>query len=882
MKKYIFASFLFFLFLCGIKNVEASTLTYEFTGWYYGKSRDGITTFSSYYLRDYKVDGNIAYCVEPLKDEGTDQYIIGKWEDLGLSNSIKDKVLLYAYYGYGYPGHYSLRYRAAAQALIWEAIGDGYSIIYNTKMWNKGDIINVDREKKEIKNLVDHHFDKPIFDNKTYKALVKEPIVIEDTNQELINYSLESSENANVSITNNTIKVVPNKPGKITISFSKRKKYSKPYIVYYSKDYQNLLGVGNVDDVISTFTIDASYGQVEVYKKDSETNTPQGASSLEGAIYGIYTPNGSLITKVTTNQNGYGLSSKNIPYGSYYLKEITPSKGYMLDPNTYNFTVDKEKVTLNVKENVIKGKIKIIKKDNDTDSCLKELENAQYGIYNSKNNLVSKLTINEKCEATSPSIPFDNYIIKEILPPNGYTIDKNIYTANIKDESIIEIISKDEIIKNKIKITKKYDISPNNNYELIGEDNISFEIYSSDILYNTITTNNKGIAEIELPYGEYKFHQVNTKEGYKKVDDFTVIVNENSKKEQEYNLTNERFSSYLKIYKIDSETKNIINDYETTFKILDIDNNSYVTEIINDQEYNEFTTTNGYYITNIPLKSGNYKIIEIKSPYGYLLNNDGILFSINENTVYKEENNSKYIEIYFENTPIKGQIKIHKDGEKINFNNGEFIYSKTPLENIKYNLYHDSTLIETITTDKFGNGISKPLPLGDYCLIESSTNNNYILDKTKHCFRVKANNNSSPIVEYYYEFENILKKGKLIFTKIDPLGNLIPNTTVEIYNSKNEIIYNGNTNEFGEIIISNLPIDKYFIKEISPAKGFLPTDEIIEFEITDKNDIVNKTMINRPTPIDVPYTYKNDVNYNCIILYIGFIYYEIKKKSFIN
>ena len=153
--------------VCGTQNVMAATLNMDFTGYWYERSDNG-NNYSSWKLQNYYVDGNVAFCIEPGVPEGTNQYREVSWEQLGLSNSVKQKVLLYSYYGYQYSGHQTQEYRAATQALIWESIlGGNTRVTYNTARYGAGTPYNVDYERSVIQDLANHHYDKPSFNGTT-------------------------------------------------------------------------------------------------------------------------------------------------------------------------------------------------------------------------------------------------------------------------------------------------------------------------------------------------------------------------------------------------------------------------------------------------------------------------------------------------------------------------------------------------------------------------------------------------------------------------------------------------------------------------------------------------------------------------------------------
>ena len=88
----------------GMTNVSAATLNYDFTGYFYERFDQNGNNYSSWRLENYYMDGEVAYCIEPGIPEGT-TYAQGSWANTGISDSVKERVLLTAYYGYTYGNH---------------------------------------------------------------------------------------------------------------------------------------------------------------------------------------------------------------------------------------------------------------------------------------------------------------------------------------------------------------------------------------------------------------------------------------------------------------------------------------------------------------------------------------------------------------------------------------------------------------------------------------------------------------------------------------------------------------------------------------------------------------------------------------------------------
>lgn len=120
------------------------------------------------------------------------------------------------------------------------------------------------------------------------------------------------------------------------------------------------------------------------------------------------------------------------------------------------------------------------------------------------------------------NLNFGKYYIKEIQPGTGYNLNSNIYEINITENQYIHNLNiENKVIKKKIIIEKKY--GKNNNLQ--NESNIIFEIYNKDNkLIDTIKTNDLGIAETILPYGNYIIKQLNTTTGYQKIEPFSIVI----------------------------------------------------------------------------------------------------------------------------------------------------------------------------------------------------------------------------------------------------------------------------------------------------------------------------------------------------------------------
>lgn len=754
----------------------------KFSNIYYVRRGGGLKYVSGPYA-NYNMDGKVVYCIEPGAAINTHSYI-GKEgaHNTGFSDELNRLLELIGYYGYDYPGHQTQKYRLATQALIWSNI-NGQIVEYYTEHYGYGDYIDDSYERNEIMRLVNAHYIKPSFDNSNINLVLGESINLTDTNNILNDYYI-SSNNITAEKTNNNLKITSSQVGNYNIVLTKIKYDNLPTMIYSGNGTTSQrMGFFRYNDIISSVVnVNVFGGTLDLNKLDSITGTNKSINSslsLENAEYGIYNTNNNLLYRLFTDSNGHANITNALQIGEYYLKEITPSKGYMLDENKYYFTI-------------------------------------------SKDNLYQKVDVYEN--AISKDIEINKFIIK--------------------------------------------------NEKLIGEKNITFEIYNNNELIKEVTTDSNGKIITNLNYGNYIIKQKNTTKGYRPVDDFIININENSN-DLVFNLLDESIKTRIHIIKVDKDTLKPINSDEITFKIKNKDTNKY---ICNNNICEFKTDLNGEIKTTFELEYGNYELEEIISPKGYKELKNNVAFTIDENSKINNIDGNNYLDITVYNEKETKELIINKYGEtKYN----TFI----PFENITFNLYAnedivslDSTIhykkgekVSTCKTDAEGKCYIIDLYYGTYKLEEINESNIYKTSENKI-----IDLTDSSIIEL--KINNYLKKGILNFTKIDSITKEpLKDSKIEIYNEQNELIFSGLTNTFGKIDISSLPIGTYKLLEVLSPNGYINNTEEISFEIKeDEETIIN--LENQKDVIEVPNTLSNIKFINIfLIATILFIIKYVKK-----
>ena len=597
-----------------------------------------------------------------------------------------------------------------------------------------------------------------------------------------------------------------------------------------------------------TFTNKRVNATIDLVKEDSETgNSAQGDAVFEGAIYGLYAredinhPDGrsgvlykkdEQVATLTTDKEGKA-SVSNLYLGKYYLKEITPPVGYLLDEEEHdvncNYEGDQvETVKRNTvsKEDVIKQPFQLIKAaDNDkTDADL--LKGAGFSAY-----LISSLTVKD-----DGSYDFTN-ATPIVLTEDGKT-----------------------------------------------------EMF----------TDERGYAcSIPIPYGRYIVRETTTPHNFMPVDDFIVTVTENSSTPQVWRvLLDDEFKAKLKIVKQDDETKQPVLLANTEFKMYDLDAKKYVEQVttypntVVHKSY--FTDENGYLILPESLKCGNYRIEEVRAPDGYTQNTQYVEIKVDKNTAYQMDSVSgdAIITVTYENHPVKGKLVIHKSGETLKSFKKDFVYEEASLEGAEFEIYaaediftpdHQvdeqgnrhviyakDTLVKTVTTNKNGEAVIKDLPLGKYRVKETKAPAGFVLnpDSQEVAFIYKDQN--TPEIEEKLEFSNERQKVELSVEKQDAeTGKALKGATFGLYNkeaisSGDKVIVKADTllqeitsNEKGKAAFTlDLPLGRYYVKELQAPAGYVSSDEILEFDATYQGQDVKTIKLksvkkNQPTTVEV-------------------------------
>ena len=365
---------------------------------------------------------------------------------------------------------------------------------------------------------------------------------------------------------------------------------------------------------------------------------------------------------------------------------------------------------------------------------------------------------------------------------------------------------------------------------------------------DTLTCDENGFAQTkDMPYGTYTVHQVSGWEGRELMDDFDVFIAKDAQTYR-YLINNRNFESYIQVVKVDAETGKTIPYAGAGFQIYDPSGNlitmefTYPTPTTVDTFY---TDANGSLVTPEKLPYGQgYSIVEVQSPYGYVLDSTPVYFDVAEENS-SEESGVTVIKVEKTNMPQKGTISIEKTGEVFfgvsvsggTDENGQElpviyqpVYETQGLPDTVYEIraaedvvtpdgtlrYSKGELVDTVTTDEMGFAESKELYLGKYEVKEVKAGYGMVLSDEVHTVELIYAGQNVAVTETASSFVNERQKVEV---------------SLEKALETNELFGIGNNGE-----IKNISFGLFADEELVSASGTsIPKDGLIEIITLDEN-----------------------------------------------
>lgn len=566
-----------------------------------------------------------------------------------------------------------------------------------------------------------------------------------------------------------------------------------------------------------------------VTKTDAETKSAQGDASLAGAVYGIYN-NGKLVDKYTTDKNGSFTTSYYVCGDNWTLKEIEPSEGYLLDETEYNigteakkYTIENNSVSIGVTEDILKGKIAIIKHTDDGSTKIETPEkDAEFQVYLKLSGSYTKAKESERdnliCDeygfAETKDLPYGTYTVHQTKGWNGteFIADFDVFISennktykylinNASLESYVKIVKVDSETDKQI----PYAGAGFQIYNLDGKLVTMTYTYPEVTTIDTFYTNSEGylITPESLPYSKgYSVVEVQAPYGY--ILDSTPVYFDITAE----NTTEENGVTIVKTEKKNTPQKGTIT-VEKTGEIF-----SNVTAFGGG-----YTDENGNDVTLPTIYQPEYSVSGLA----------GAVFEI-----YADE----------DITTPDGTVRAKKD-----------------------------ELVATLKTNTKGTATSKQLYLGKYRVVEKTAPNGFVLNRTVNHIALTYAGQNEKVTNTSTSFTNDRQKVVIDLTKIleqdekFSIGNNdeILNVSFGLYADEDLKAANGTVipkNGLLEIITcdekgkaqftTDIPIGSYYVKEISTDNHYILSDKKypVVFEYAGQDTATVHISVNDGEPIE--------------------------------
>ncbi|AMN32189.1 adhesin [Clostridium perfringens] len=591
-------------------------------------------------------------------------------------------------------------------------------------------------------------------------------------------------------------------------------------------------------------------GRVEITKIDEETGEP-----LEGAEFEmVKADTNEVVENMTTKENGK-ITSGLHPFGDYIIREIKAPNKYTLNGKEYPVTISEHMQTIEITHSnrIIKGRVAINKFDSEfTDLKLKD---AEFTIYDKNDTEVDKLITDENGYDESIELNYGDYTMKETKAPAGHKLSDKVYDIQIReDKKVYTFDVPNDVIKGQIQIVKVDSENEEKPVEGAGFDVEAVKVdgIETGTVVDYAVTDKDGFAFTKpLRYGEYKFIETKTPNGYWQSDrEYHVNITEDNKIYVKY-VKNEPIRAKLRVVKTDSKDNTPIEGVK--FQIRNTDTNELVTfknfvGILPVPTKILTTDKNGEILTPQNLEYGNYVLEEAEPKEGYV-GIEPIPFKIDENAPLEDIKDLGTIyTIKVSNDRITGDVELLKvDSE-----------TKEPLAdvNFKFTCIDGFTKDQTwdLTSNEDGKINLKGLEYGKYRVDEVSTLWNYVLNKEPLYFEIKEN---GQVVKLEMENKKIRANVELIKIDADTKRPL-EGGVFELWNGE-KLVGEYTTNKDGKISLEDLEAGNYYWKEVkAPNNYILDEDKALNFEIIEDGKTITTTVENKVQTGDVDFT-KTDV-----------------------
>ena len=634
--------------------------------------------------------------------------------------------------------------------------------------------------------------------------------------------------------------------GRYTITETKAPQgYVKAKPINVTIDEKNTVGAYTPNQAVDGGTITNEHTVLTVLKIDDADRKP-----LAGATFRIKNSDGQYVSaengKFKAFVSGEGGASvfetgedgkftlEYLPVGNNYaLEEISAPQGYIKVKGTTSFNIVKAQETVSVGNSLIKGTLKLVKKDqhgkllNGIEFVLKKGGqyvtanggNSRYtytGLANNKE-AATKLKTDENGRMEISGLLWGTYYLEEVNTPAGLIAGEDI-VVSVTDQSknpIIDLEVTNKLNTGSLSFTKTDGAGKG----LAGAVFKLKLVEGSGTAYSTvkqmyaISEDQGWVSFKDVPYGVYELTEVIAPEGYVRSND-TYYVSIGGAVAEGKNIgsvpaiwANSRTEKEFTVKKVSADGGELLSG--AVFQILDEGK-----KLI---EGKKITTLNGGSDT-VTLPLGKYYLKETAAPESYELNEELIPFEVTTNG-----RNT----VTVKNTPKTGSLTIQKadkDGK--------------PLLGAEFKIYAMGDAVRenpiyTLITDSSGKAVKTGIPYGSYVAIESRAPEGYERDDTERPFDIPQKAEDGTVsADISISVKNTKSRYALSIVKRD-----INDENKKLANTKFAVRGGGfyaevETGEDGTVTVEVPAAGTYSITEIAPPVGYTldPATYTVEVE----------------------------------------------------
>ncbi|MGF9769741.1 SpaA isopeptide-forming pilin-related protein, partial [Bacillus albus] len=538
----------------------------------------------------------------------------------------------------------------------------------------------------------------------------------------------------------------------------------------------------------------AEKGNLQIKKVDENDEN----IVLKDAKFDVIDKDNHVVATVTTNEKGIA-EVKDLPFGDYFVKEISAPEGYIKVDTPVKVTIDNTNIIEFVMKNTKKvenGQFKLLKKDSESGQLL---PGAKFDVIDKDGNVVETIITDGKGEALSKQLPVGTYTLKEVEAPKGYELSSSLVHVDVAANETVTV----DVLNKKIveKATGQFEI-----VKVDAEDktkvlsDAEFEVYKDGKKVETLRTDKTGkVISQKLEPGTYTLKETKAPQGYTLLKEEIEVVVEASKVVQ-VQVENAKELGSLQVIKKDAESGKVLEGAEFRLK------NG------NGQVVGEAKTTNKDGVVKFEnLVPGKYTLEETKAPKGYKAVEVTVEVNVVANEVVKQE---------VMNEKVTGQFEIVKvDAED----------KAKVLSGAEFTVYKDGKKVAELKTDESGKVMSPKLPLGEYTVKETKAPEGYKLSNKEWKVTIQ---NEKEVVKVEAENERILGSLQIIKTDDKDQAKRLAGAEFTLKDAKGNVVKEGNTtDESGTVKVDGLVPGEYTLEETKAPEGYELTKQVIHVTV---------------------------------------------------